>query len=140
MNWDQVQDEWMQLRAPAGKTIRRKMEGVIECVSIPALLLGIRLYLLCGELRAITKSHALSNRIDSCRPRSSREAILSWPPASLPLPSPPARSRSGSKIFLLMGLACIAASATVFAAFRTQPLPTTISCGNRPREATIIMQ
>jgi hypothetical protein len=101
-----------------------KVEKIIEWVSIPALLLGtVFTYVAASYAPLLNLTLCLTGAILACRALHWKEYFLAAGFVALAVAASP--FPLGSKIFLLMGLACIGASATVYTAFRTQPLPTT---------------
>jgi hypothetical protein len=105
------------------KIMRHKVEDVIEWVSIPALLLGTGFtYVAAGYAPLLNLGLCLTGAVLAGRALQGKEYFLAAGFIALAAAASP--FPLGSKIFLLMGLACIGASATVFTAFRRPPLPT----------------
>jgi hypothetical protein len=106
------------------KIMRHKIETVIEWVSVPALLLGtIFTYVTAGYAPLLNLALCLTGAILTGRALHGKQYFLASSFIAVAVAASP--FPIGSRIFLLMGLACIGASATVFTAFRTQPEPTT---------------
>ncbi|MGA7236176.1 MAG: hypothetical protein WBY44_10880 [Bryobacteraceae bacterium] len=104
--------------------MRHKIENVIEWVSVPALLLGtIFTYAAAGFAPLLNFALCLTGVILAGRALHGREYFLAAGFVALTVAASP--FPIGSRIFLLMGLACIGATATAFTVFRTQPAPTT---------------
>lgn len=104
--------------------MRHKIENVIEWVSVPALLLGtVFTYIAAGYAPLLNVALCLTGAILAGRALHGKQYFLAAGFIALAVAASP--FPIGSRIFLLMGLACIGASATVFTAFRTQPAPTT---------------
>jgi hypothetical protein len=105
------------------KIMRHNVENVIEWVSVPALLLGtIFTYVAAGYAPLLNLALCLTGAILAGRSLHGKQYFLAAGFIALAVAASP--FPIGSRIFLLMGLACIGASATVFTAFRTQPAPT----------------
>lgn len=103
--------------------MRHKIENVIEWVSIPALLLGtVFTYVAAGYAPLLDLALCLTGAILAGRSLHGKKYFLAAGFIALAVAASP--FQMASRTFLLMGLACISASATVFTAFRIQPLPT----------------
>jgi hypothetical protein len=99
-----------------------KVEIAVECVSVPALMIGsIFSYFAASYAPLMNLVICLGGAILAGRALQFRKYYLAAGFVALIIAASPLNL--ASKIFLLMGLACIGASATVYAAFRPQPEP-----------------
>jgi hypothetical protein len=104
------------------KRVLHKIENAIEWVSVPAMLVGsVFTYFAASYEPMLDFALCLCGLSLAGRALYLREYFLAAGFIAILVAASPLLLVS--KIFLLLGLACVGAGAKVFAAFRTQPMP-----------------